>query len=86
MQVCDRNVPNIVIHEGSFVSILSVNAWQDFGSPYLAPVTQNSLTFDKRASRPLGITPQFLVNLGEKTVYVDVMVVHDPLEFNLLLM
>jgi hypothetical protein len=83
--VCDRNIPNTVIDEGSSVSILSTNAWKYFGSPQLAPVTQNMLTFDKRVGQPLGILPQFLVTSGGKMVYVDVMVVHDPLEFNLLL-
>jgi hypothetical protein len=32
VQVCDRNIPNTIIDEGAFVSILSVNAWQAFGS------------------------------------------------------
>jgi hypothetical protein len=85
VQVCDRNIPNTIIDEGASVSILSTNAWKDFGSPQLAPVTQNLLTFDRRVSQPLGILPQFLVTLGGKMVYVDVMVVHDPLDFNLLL-
>jgi hypothetical protein len=66
VQVCDRNIPNIVTKEGASVSILSAIAWQDFGSPQLAPVTQNLLTFDKRTSRPLGILPRFLVTLGGK--------------------
>jgi hypothetical protein len=48
-------------------------------------MTQNLLTFDRRVSQPLGILPQFLVTLGGKMVYVYVMVVHDPLDFNLLL-
>jgi hypothetical protein len=85
MQVCDRIIHSNVIGEGSSVSILSANAWQDFGSPQLAPVTQNLLTFDRRVSQPLEILPQFPVTLGGKMFYVDVMVVHDPLDFNLLL-
>jgi hypothetical protein len=36
---CDRNIPNTLIDEGPSVIILSVNSWQDFGSPQLAPVT-----------------------------------------------
>jgi hypothetical protein len=47
-------------------------------------VTQNLLTFDRRFSQPLGILPHFPVTLGGKIVYVDCMVVHDPLDFNLL--
>jgi hypothetical protein len=43
------------------------------------------LTFDRRVSQTLGILPQYLVTLGGKMIYVDVMVVHDPLDFNMLL-
>jgi hypothetical protein len=50
IQVCDRNIPNTVIDEGYYVSILFVNAWQSFGSPQIALVTQNILSFDKRVS------------------------------------
>jgi hypothetical protein len=85
VQVFDKSIPNNVIDEGASINILSANPWKDFGSPHLALVTQNLLTFDKRVSQPLGILPRFLVTLGGKIVCVDVMVVHDPLEFNLLL-
>jgi hypothetical protein len=36
-------------------------------------------------SHPLGILPQFPITLGEKTVFVNVMVVQGPLDFDLLL-
>jgi len=85
VQVCDKNIPNTVIEKGSSVRNLSANAWQAFCSPQLALVTHNLLTFDRRFSRPLGILPQFLVILGGKMVYVDVMVFHNPFNFNLLL-
>jgi hypothetical protein len=85
MQVFDRNIPNTIIDEGAYFSILSMNSWKAFDSPQLAPVTHNLLTFDRRVSQPLGILPQFPVNLGGKMVYFDVMVVHDPFYFNLLL-
>jgi hypothetical protein len=85
MQFCDRSIPNTVIDKHASIIILSANAWKDFGSPKLAPMTLNLLTFERRASPPLGILPQFLVTLGGKMFYIDVMVVHDPLDFNLLL-
>jgi hypothetical protein len=85
MQVCDKNIPNTIKNEGDSVSILSTNSWKDFGSTQLAPMTHNLLTFDRRASQPLGILPQFPVTLGGKTIYVNVMVVNNPLDFNLLL-
>jgi hypothetical protein len=64
---------------------LSSIAWQALGYPPLAPVTQNLLAFNRRTSQPLGTLPQFPITLGGKTVFIDVMVVQDPLDFALLL-
>jgi hypothetical protein len=85
VQVCGRDVPQTLIDEGASVSILSSFAWQALGCPQLAPVTQNLLAFNRRTSQPLGTLPQFPVTLGGKTVFIDVMVVQDPLDFTLLL-
>ena len=43
------------------------------------------LDFKRRTSQPLGTLPQFPVTLGGKTIFIDVMVVQDPLDFTLLL-
>jgi hypothetical protein len=85
VQVCGRDVTKTLIDEGSSVSILSSIAWKALGCPPLAPVTQNLLAFNRRTSQPLGTLPQFPVTLGGKTVFIDVMVVQDPLDFSLLL-
>jgi hypothetical protein len=81
VQVCGRDVPQTLIDEGASVSILSSFAWQALGFPQLVPVTQNLLAFNRRTSQPLGTLPQFPVTLGGKTVFIDVMVVQDPLDF-----
>jgi hypothetical protein len=85
VQVCGRDVPQTLIDEGASISILSSLAWQALGCPQLALVTQNLLAFNRRTSQPLGTLPQFPVTLGGKTVFIDVMVVQDPLDFSLLL-
>jgi hypothetical protein len=85
VQVCGRDVTKTLIDEGSSVSILSSIAWQALGCPSLVPVTQNLLAFNRRTSQPLGTLPQFPITLGGKTVFIDVMVVQDPLDFSLLL-
>jgi hypothetical protein len=85
VQVCGRDVPQTPIDEGASVSILCSFAWKSLGCPPLAPVTQNLLTFNRRTSQPLGTLPRFPVTLGGKTVFIDVMVVQDPLDFSLLL-
>jgi hypothetical protein len=64
---------------------LSSDAWYALGCPQLAPVTQNLLDFKRRTSQPLGILPQFPITLGGKTIFIDVMVVRDPLDLSLLL-
>jgi hypothetical protein len=85
VQVCGQDVPQTLIDEGPSVSIFSSIAWKYLGCPPLAPVTQNLLAFNRRTSQPLGTFPQFPVTLGGKTVFIDVMVVQDPLDFALLL-
>jgi hypothetical protein len=85
VQVCGRDVTKTLIDEGSSVSILSSIAWQTLGCPSLVSVTQNLLAFNRRTSQPLGTLPQFPITLGGKTVFLDVMVVQDPLDFSLLL-
>jgi hypothetical protein len=85
VQVCGRDVTKTLIDEGSSVSILSSIAWKALGCPSLAPVMQNLLAFNRRTSQPLGTLPQFPITLGGKTVFIDVMVVQDPLDFSLLL-
>jgi hypothetical protein len=49
------------------------------------PVTQTLFDFNRITSHPLEILPEFLLTLGGKIVFVHVMVVQDPLDFDLLL-
>jgi hypothetical protein len=85
VQVCGLYVPQTLIDEGSSISIFSSIAWKDLDYPQLVSVTQNLLSFNKRTTHPLGVLPQFIVTLGEKIVFIDVMVVQYPLDFVLLL-
>jgi hypothetical protein len=85
VQVCGRDVTKTLIDEGSSVSILSSIAWQALGCPQLTPVMQNLLAFNRRTSQPLRTLPRFPITLGGKTVFIDVMVVQDSLDFSLLL-
>jgi len=78
-------IPSIVIDEGESVSILSSTAWQDLDSPQLVPVTQNLLAFNRGTSQSLGIIPKLPITFRGKIVYIDVMVVQGPFNFNILL-
>jgi hypothetical protein len=85
VQVCSQDILNVLIDEGSSISILSSIAWKDLGYPQLVSVTHTLFDFNRRTNHPLGILPQFPITLGGKTVFIDVMVFQDPLYFNLLL-
>jgi hypothetical protein len=85
VKVCGRDVPHALINEGSSISIFSSISWQGLGYPQLVPVTQTLFAFNRRTSHPLGILLQFPITLGGKTIFIDVMVVQDPLDFDLLL-
>jgi len=74
-----------IIDEGASVSILSSTAWKVLGSPSLLPEMRHLTSFDKGTSRPLGILPNLPITLRRKTVYLNVMVVQEPLDYNLLL-
>ena len=78
-------VSGTIIDEGESVSILSSTSSQALGWPPLVPVTHNMLAFNRVTSQPLGILPQSPITLGGKIVYLNVMVVPFPLDYNVLL-
>jgi len=78
-------VHGTILDEGMSISIMPSTTWQSLGYPQLVPVTQNLLAFNKGTSQPLGILLKFPITLGGNTIYIDVMVVQCPLDFNLLL-
>ena len=82
VQAYNMVVPGTILDEGASVSIMPSTTWKALGSPYLVPVTQNLLAFNGGTSQPLGILPKFPITLGGKTVYIDVMVVQGPLNYN----
>jgi len=73
------------VDEATSISILFFTAWQALDSPQLVCITQNMLAFNKTISESLGILPELLITLEGKNVYIDIMVVQVPLDFNLIL-
>ena len=74
-----------IIDEGASMSILSSTTWKALGSPSLLPEKQNFSGFKKGTSLPLGILPKLPITLGGNTIYIDMLVVQGPFDFNLLL-
>ncbi|CAA3032930.1 Hypothetical predicted protein [Olea europaea subsp. europaea] len=85
VRACAKAVPGTILDEGACVSLMSSITRQALGSPYLGPVTQNLLAFDRGACPSLGVLPKFPITLGGKTIYIDVLVTQGALDFSLLL-
>ena len=85
VQVYNMIVSGTIIDEGVSMSTLSSTTWQALGLPPLVPITQNMLAFNRETNQPLDILPKLPIALGGKIVYIDMMVVQGPLDFNLLL-
>ena len=74
-----------VIDEGAATSVMSLSCWKGLGSPKLSQSTTMLTTFDGRSFRLYGILPSLKVQLGGKTIAIEVEVVDAPLDYNLLL-
>jgi hypothetical protein len=85
VEVNSKNIYQCIVDEGASASIVSSLVWKALGYPKLVSTSNGMLDFDIRPSECLGILPQLPILLGGKTVLVDVIVVQDPLDFNILL-
>jgi hypothetical protein len=65
--------------------MMSLVYWKDIGSLTLSKSLNMLTLFDGHSFRPHGIFPTFLVQLGGKTVEVEVEVVDAHIDFKLLL-
>jgi hypothetical protein len=78
-------IKHIVIDEGASTSVMSLSCWKSIGSPQLSQSMTMLTAFDGHSFRPHGILPALQVQLGGKTVAVEVEVVDAPLDYNILL-
>jgi hypothetical protein len=80
-----HNIFFTVVDEGASTCVMSLACWKAIGQPILAPSPTLLTAFDGHSFQPHGIVPSFPVQLGGKTVCVEVEVVDAPLDYNLLL-
>ena len=80
-----KQVHRTVLDEGATTCIMSFTCWQALGSPTLAALQTVLKAFDGHVFSPHGILTTFPIELGGKTVTVEVEVVNAPLDYNLLL-
>jgi hypothetical protein len=78
-------IKRAVVDEGAATCVMSLICWKSLGSPTLSKSSNMLIAFDGHSFCPHSILPAFLVQLGGKTVEVEVEVVDAPLDYNLLL-
>ena len=74
-----------VIKEGAATSMMSLSCWNGLGSPELSQSTTMLTVFNCRSFQLHGILPCLKVQLGGKTIAIEVEVVDAPLDYNILL-
>jgi hypothetical protein len=79
------NIFRTVVDEGASTCVMLLACWKAIGQPELSPSPTLLTAFDGRSFRPHGIIPSFPMQLGGKTVCVEVEVVDAPIDYNLLL-
>ena len=80
-----KQVHRIVLDEGATTCIMSYSCWQALGSPMLIASQIVLKEFDGHLFSCHGILTAFPIELGGKTVTIEVEVVNAPLDYNLLL-
>ena len=63
-----------MIDEGTAASVMSLSCWKGLGSPQLSQFATMLTAFDGRSFQPHGILPSLKVQLGGKTVVIEVEV------------
>jgi hypothetical protein len=85
MKTFTWNIFRTVVDEGASTCMLLLVCWTTIGQPVLSPSPTLLTYFDGLSFRTHGIIPSFPIQLGGKTVCVEVEVVDAPLNYNLLL-
>ena len=81
----DKNICRMVLHEGAATCIMSLSCWQAFVSPTLISSPTMLKAFDGHIFKPQGILTALPLEIGDKTITIDVEVIDAPLDYNLLL-
>jgi hypothetical protein len=85
MKYFTLNIFCMVVDEGTSTYMMSLACWKAIGQPILSSSPTLLTSFDGHSFIPHGIIPSFTMQLGGKTMCVEVEVVNAPLDYNLLL-
>ena len=85
MKVVGKKVFRMVLDEGASTLVLYLTCWKSLGSPKLVTSPTTLKSFDGWGFQPHGLISTLVVELGVKTISIQVEVVYAPLDYNLLL-
>jgi hypothetical protein len=85
VKIRNITVHRCIIDKGASTCIMSKFVWQKLGSPELLPSAITLRAYDRRSTSPEGIFQNVPIELGGKTVLIDIKVIEAPLEYNILL-
>jgi hypothetical protein len=85
VKIRNITVHRCIIDEGASTCIMSKNVWQKLGSLELLPSAITLRAYDGRPSSPEGIFQNVPVELGGKTILIDIEVIDAQLDYNILL-
>jgi len=80
VKVLNKIVHQTIIDEGESTCVMSMSCWKNLGSPPLSQSSTMLKAFDGKAYTAYGILSNLQVELGRKTVEVDVEVVDGNLD------
>jgi hypothetical protein len=85
VKIRNITVHRCIIDEGASTCIMSKTVWQKLGSPELIPSAITLRAYDGRPSSPEGLFQNVPVELGGKTILIDIEVIDAQLDYNILL-
>ena len=85
VECLNNSIKHTIIDEGAVTSVMSLSYWKGLSSPEVSQSTTMLTTFNGRSFRLHRIIPSLKVQLGGKTIMIEVKVVDAPLDYNILL-
>jgi hypothetical protein len=84
VKIWNITVHRCIIDEGASTCIMSKFVWQKLGSPKLIPSAITLRAYDGRPSSLEGLFQNVPVELGGKTILINIEVINAPLDYNIL--
>jgi hypothetical protein len=84
VKIRNITVHRCIIDEGASTCIMSKTVWKKLGSPELTPSAITLRAYDGRPSSPEGLLQNVPVELGGKTILIDIEVIDVTLDYNIL--